>query len=158
MKKGFKRPPRSKEWCDKIREAHKRNGIVPPSRKGAVMSLNTRIKIGEFQKGRVRSQDTRDKIGETKKGDRNWSWKGGVSPEHLKIRHSAKYRNWRKAVFKRDNYICVECKIKTSYIEADHIKPFATFPELRFELSNGRTLCKPCHFKTETYGRPKKSK
>ncbi len=48
---------------------------------------------------------------------------------------------WRKAVFKRDDYTCQECGIRGTYLEADHIKPFAFFPELRTELSNGRTLC-----------------
>lgn len=28
----------------------------------------------------------------------------------------------------------------------------SNFPELRFELSNGRTLCVECHQKTDTYG------
>lgn len=74
------------------------------------------------------------------------------------IRQSAKYKAWRTLVFERDNYICVECGIKnglgkTISFHADHIKPFALYPELRFEISNGRTLCIPCHKKTGTFGR-----
>ena len=52
---------------------------------------------------------------------------------------------WRKAVFQRDNYTCVWCNKSNIYFHADHIKPFAYFPELRFEGSNGQTLCANCH-------------
>ena len=65
------------------------------------------------------------------------------------IRYSKEAKEWRKAVFERDNYTCQYCKVRGGYLEADHIKPFAFFPELRFVLSNGRTLCRKCHNKTK---------
>jgi len=59
----------------------------------------------------------------------------------------------------RDNFTCIWCGIRNEEglgfsvkLNADHIKPFALFPDLRFELSNGRTLCEDCHKKTDTYG------
>lgn len=64
-------------------------------------------------------------------------------------RYSKEAKEWRKAVFKRDDWTCQICGIRGSYLEADHIKPFAYFPELRYELDNGRTLCKKCHNKTK---------
>jgi len=70
-----------------------------------------------------------------------------------RIRYSKRMDNWRKAIFERDNYTCQFCKVRGGYLEADHIKPFAYFEELRFELINGRTLCKQCHKQTDTYGR-----
>lgn len=79
-------------------------------------------------------------------------WKGGVTPIHKKIRKSSKYVNWRKQVYERDDYTCQLCGVRGGELQADHIKPFSLFPDLRFELSNGRTLCKPCHRKTPTYG------
>ncbi len=74
------------------------------------------------------------------------------------VRQSARYKAWRTLVFERDGYKCTQCSIKnglgkTIYFHADHIKPFALFPGLRFEVSNGRTLCVPCHKATGTYGR-----
>jgi hypothetical protein len=77
----------------------------------------------------------------------------GRCGENLLFRASLKYREWRKAVFKRDNYTCVICMDKKGgNLEADHIKDFALYPELRLNIDNGRTLCKSCHKKTENYG------
>ena len=87
-------------------------------------------------------------------GPKHPCWKGGITPLHQTIRHSLEYREWRRAVFQRDNYTCVECgDDRGRNLEADHIKPFAFFPDLRFDVSNGRTLCHDCHTKTPTYGR-----
>jgi hypothetical protein len=41
---------------------------------------------------------------------------------------------------------------KGGRIRADHIKPFCLFPELRFVVSNGRTICDECDLKSDTYG------
>jgi len=85
-------------------------------------------------------------------GENNPNWRGGVSTLHHRLRQSKAFKNWRKAVFERDNYTCQFCNIRGGYLEPDHIKPFAYFPELRFDPNNGRTLCKPCHKTTDTYG------
>lgn len=84
---------------------------------------------------------------------------GYVSPKFF--RNCLEYKLWRSEVFQRDDYTCQMCRARsgkgvTVKLEADHIKPFAAFPELRFDVSNGRTLCKPCHRRTPTYGRTKK--
>lgn len=87
-------------------------------------------------------------------GEKHWNWKGGISPENHIIRQSFPYKEWRRNVFKRDGWTCVLCSFRSkcsSDIQADHIQPFAYYPELRLELSNGRTLCVPCHKSTETY-------
>lgn len=87
-------------------------------------------------------------------GDKNPNWKGGVTKENERIRKSIAYKKWRSDVFARDNYTCQICKRKETVsgkLEADHIKQFAKYPELRFDVSNGRTLCKECHKKTDTY-------
>lgn len=81
----------------------------------------------------------------------------GKTKEHQKIRSSARYRQWRRQVFERDNFTCQECGQKGGTLNADHIKRFADFPELRFEISNGRTLCESCHRQTTTFGNRKQS-
>lgn len=85
-------------------------------------------------------------------GPRNKMWRGGITSESELIRKSLKYVSWRKSVMERDNFTCLECGQYGGQLQVDHIKPFALYPELRFDQSNGRTLCKGCHFKTDTWG------
>lgn len=86
-----------------------------------------------------------DKITYGKKGKDHWAWKGGISHINSRIRQSSEYKVWRDAVFLRDNWTCQLCRKRGGVLEADHIKQFATHPDLRFTTSNGRTLCKACH-------------
>jgi hypothetical protein len=37
-------------------------------------------------------------------------------------------------------------------LQAHHIESFKGHPELRYELTNGLTLCLSCHSKTDTFG------
>lgn len=91
--------------------------------------------------------------GSFKKGEKHWNWDGGKSDESKTIRKTIEYRLWREAVFKRDHWTCMICgKRGSSELHPDHIKPFSLFPELRFDVSNGRTLCVKCHRQTDTYG------
>lgn len=76
----------------------------------------------------------------------------GKTTEDKRLRASEAYKAWRTLVFERDDYTCKECGIRGGKLHADHIRPFAFYPELRFEVSNGQTLCVPCHIKTPTYG------
>ena len=84
-------------------------------------------------------------------GEKNPMWKGGITEINKRIKNSLEYKLWRRAVFKRDNYACIWCGSKNK-IQADHIKPFADYPELRFAIDNGRALCRSCHLRTSNYG------
>jgi len=121
--------------------------------------------LNKSRKGISRTERVKRKISETKTGEpnpavqgsKNRHWKGGINPINNTIRKSREYKLWRIAVFERDNYTCVWCgarsgKDRKVYLEAHHIKPFADYPELRFAIDNGRTLCRECHKKTSTYG------
>ncbi len=77
--------------------------------------------------------------------EKNANWNGGVSGKRKAEMSILEYKEWRKAVFRRDNWTCVWCKYKGKEINADHIKPWAFFPELRYDVNNGRTLCVKCH-------------
>lgn len=77
--------------------------------------------------------------------ENNGNWKGGITPENSLIRSSAEYKDWRTNVFKKDNYTCQSCGSCSGCLNAHHIKDFATYEELRLDVSNGITLCPNCH-------------
>lgn len=119
-----------------------------------------------WMKGKKHSQESREKIGLAKKGKHppnygkpNYNgrgenchlWKGGVTKESAKIRTSLEYKNWRRSVFERDDYTCQECGKRGGNLYAHHQKDFALHQHLRFDISNGITLCLLCHKKTDNY-------
>lgn len=73
------------------------------------------------------------------------------------LRNSADYDNWRLEILQRDNYTCQICRYRgkkglRKRLHVDHILPWATYPTLRLDISNGRTICEDCHHKTDTWG------
>lgn len=99
--------------------------------------------------GHIVSADTRTRISEkAKKGSECNFWKGGIAPLNKIIRRSIEYSLWREAVFARDRWNCQVCgDNKSGNLQAHHIKLFSKYPELRFAIDNGITLCKKCHRK-----------
>jgi 5-methylcytosine-specific restriction endonuclease McrA len=92
----------------------------------------------------------------TMSGEKCPFWKGGKSYESKRIRKGIEWKLWREAVFKRDNYTCQDCGIRSGKgikveLHPHHIKQYAIHIDLRFDINNGQTLCKECHKKTDTY-------
>lgn len=71
-------------------------------------------------------------------------YRGNKTPEQsVRVRYEAK--RWRRDVLNRDNHTCQHCGHQGEGLHAHHIKPWRDFPEQRYELSNGLTLCEQCH-------------
>jgi len=120
--------------------------------------------------GKKESEDHKSLRTSKIRGENHWNWKGGITSVMTKIKLSDQYSDWRNAVLKRDNYMCIWCDSKKN-LEVDHIVELSKIFQLgkilvgaenvfdwimknRFFLGvwNGRTLCKECHY-LRTHGR-----
>lgn len=80
-------------------------------------------------------------------GENNYRWiKDRSKLKKQDRRNDSAYKDWRKQIYKRDNY---KCKINTEEcsgrIEAHHILRWRDHPELRYEVNNGILLCRFHH-------------
>lgn len=110
--------------------------------------------------------------------ENHWNWQGGKTSLYAALRNSELSFKWKQDVKKRDNFTCQRCGDSTSNnLESHHIKPFSqilkeflsfynqfspiedreillrlsiSWPDF-WKLENGKTLCKECHKKTESY-------
>lgn len=146
---GKKLPPRSGEYKNRqslIKKKLYENGLK---------AWNTGM-IG-FMKGRKVSEEGRLNMSKAQKEKSHLShfYIDGRCKERTNERsiasQSFEYKTWRRKVFQRDGYKCVLCD-NTRNLNADHIKQWSLYPELRYEINNGRTLCVDCHKKTDNYG------
>ncbi len=160
MNKGKKKPPLTDEHKRKIKDNNARywKGKKRPketchkislANKGKRNSPNTEFKKGMISpnRGKKRPEISREK---------HWNWKGGRTKKDKALRRTLEYKQWRTAVFEKDNWTCQICgarskKGKPIYLEAHHIKGVAHYPELVLMVDNGKTLCINCHGKTDNY-------
>lgn len=147
--RGKKLPPRSEEYRMKMSEA----------KKGTVCPEHVREIVSRLNKGMAKSAETRKRMSQAQRAraTENNFYIDGRSSERSDERaiacRSFEYKEWRRAVFSRDSYSCQMCSQLSGELHADHIKSWAAYPELRYTVENGRTLCASCHRKTPTYGR-----
>lgn len=75
-----------------------------------------------------------------------------TSDKYAKYR-TPQYIAWRTACLRRDNYKCVVCgRGRPAPLQVDHIWSWSKYPEKRYDVENGQTLCIPCHKRTPNYG------
>lgn len=100
-------------------------------------------------------------------------YKHGKCKNYLLIRANKIYRDWGLAVFRRDAFTCQICgSSKSGTLEAHHLYSFSklctenniiTVEDAKncsnlWDISNGQTLCRECHKKTDSYGYNKYTK
>jgi hypothetical protein len=70
---------------------------------------------------------------------------GFSTTEQHMARNNTYYKEWQRKVFKRDSYTCQCCGKRGGNLNAHHLYNFAEYENLRYEVTNGTTLCEPCH-------------
>lgn len=155
FKKGFIPWNKNKKGCvnsGSFQKGHKHSEMALQKIKRKMMGRPSPMK-GKKHTKKSKEKNRLSHLGKaTMKGKAHWNWKGGITPLRKILYFSDTYKKWREAVFKRDNYTCVICGVLGKELNADHIKPWSKYKDLRFSIDNGRTLCIPCHRETETWG------
>lgn len=142
-----------KKYTEKVKEWRKNNPNFKPTL-GKHWKIKDLTKIREASKKRIGKKKTleaRIKQGISQRGQKHWNWQGGKTTENKLLRRRIENDLWRNEIFGRDDYTCQECGIKGGKIQAHHIKAWSRYPELRFDINNGITLCEECHKKTDNY-------
>lgn len=159
--------PMSNEQKQKVSASRRGKGLGPRppevcqkislSKCGKPLSQAHRDSISKVQTGRPRPNS---------RGEKNPNWKGGRRRLDKQIRATLEYNAWRRTVFERDGFQCQQCGVRGAELNADHIVRFGEILERNsvktvndaleceelWDVSNGRTLCVPCHRKTPTWG------
>lgn len=140
--RGRKRPPFTDKWKKNISESHK--GQIPWSKGKKIPQIsgeNNPMKRPENRrKVSIAIKRYFDRIGR-KKEKRNESYHNASDKRYI---------GWRIKTFERDNWSCQTCGARSKAgsrisLEAHHIKSWAYYPESRYKVDNGVTLCKDCH-------------
>lgn len=116
------------------------------------ISLNSMVgaKLQEWRN----KPENKEKLSKAQlKGPTHPWYNHGLSDENRQTRRycwvSKEYRDWQKLVFSTDNYKCARCNLPNRKNKrtlcAHHILPWKWWPELRYDIKNGITLCNKCH-------------
>jgi len=119
------------------------------AQKASMRRVDVRARASASHMGKKHPMEVRHKMSETQKtrvalGLNNF-YIDGRHTDTKKRRTSAECAAWRKQVFGRDDWTCRECGVRGGTLEAHHPQSWRDFPALRYEVSNGVTLCLACH-------------
>jgi hypothetical protein len=131
------------------------NNSRPPkateeSRRKGGKTLSIKMKLCLVPKPPKPTPESRIKAGLKIRGEKHPFWikdrsKVKRSRFDNSFRGEGPINSWRNSVYRRDKFTCQNCNKIGGKLNAHHIKPWAKFPDDRFNISNGVTLCVNCH-------------
>ena len=142
---GMTRTPLSEEHKQKISIANR----------GNTHSIESKKRMSNARLGMLFTEEHRKNISDAHKGllagEKHPNWKGGITSKNRRLRHASEYIDWRNKVFERDdftckNYNCPFCNNERGVeLHPHHIKPFANYEQLRYDVDNGIAYCSKYH-------------
>lgn len=123
---------------------------IPPSRKGIPNSLEQNKKISFSMKRAWQVHDWSERkknlLLVVRRGENHYRWNPNREEVKRNLRNDGEYKQWAKEVKHRDRSTCqLESDDCLGNIVVHHIKGWALYLDLRYEVSNGITLCQFHH-------------
>lgn len=117
--------------------------------------------------GREFSREHRTNLSKVQRGrwagENNPHWRGGVHEENMRLRRSGAYKQWRLDALALHGNKCQQCGVENGFmceccgtgvrLHVHHVKPFAKYPDVRFDPANSEVLCPKCHH-SRHHGKP----
>lgn len=130
---GKKKHYTAESYARKVAFAKSRKGMIPwnKGKKTGQVVWNKGMKMSDAYKKKLSLAHTTT----------------GSTQEWKRVRGSVAFKDWRRAVFERDDYTCLSCRQKGGRLHPHHVYSFTRYPGLRFDVDNGATLCEACHKK-----------
>jgi 5-methylcytosine-specific restriction endonuclease McrA len=97
-----------------------------------IMRLQREIKRNQRAKSKLREREIRFRMSMHQQGLINLD----------------QHKRFRYQVLIRDNFTCRVCGSRIN-LTVHHIKSISLYPELRYKISNGVTVCRQCHDEIE---------
>lgn len=111
---------------------------------GSKHTEETKQKIIEYNTGRKRTPESIEKFVKKISGKKHYKWIKDRTKISSRDRNN-KSKTWAKQIKKKYNYICCICHKKGGELNSHHIKSWKEYPDVRYNLDNGITLCTDCH-------------
>lgn len=146
----------------KLLNSRHRKGKVPHN-KGAGSKIfmceacGTLVTDKPYRRKRTCSAYCKNVLMTITRGETHWNYLGEETGSNQRQRLWKDSYEWKKSVLKTNDHKCQKCGERRDKMHAHHIKPWAKFPNERFNVFNGACLCSVCHKKFHSLYGLKKS-
>ena len=149
--KGIRKIPFTTKACEVCHSTYERGPKCGDQDwlKRKFCSKSCKSRGNKYRLGHKHSVETRKKMSDSHpKGELSPIWRKDRTEHWLNKdrRSNLDYKLWRESVFSRDEFKCrIADKNCVNYMEAHHILSWREYPELRYQITNGITLCRSHH-------------